>query len=194
MTFSIGGMMNILDIKFLQYLSNRNNHHGFTLIELLVVMMIMGILSAIALAAFLNLVTKAKQLEAITYVDSTTDEQVSNYIEYNQFKNQLNKFTSFPQKAKINNDNPLLENFGFLHKTENYYYGIPLTNNEIAVQMALNYNSTLKSFAGIVYVKNGKLLTMKCEAYLKEFVSKIFPKLSSISLEDIEQELQEYCD
>ncbi|NES70287.1 MAG: type II secretion system protein, partial [Okeania sp. SIO2D1] len=167
-------MVNILDVKFLQHLNYRNNHHGFTLIELLVVMMIMGILSAIALATFLNLVAKAKQIEAITYIDSITDEQVSNYIEYNQFKNQLNQFASFPQKAKINNDNPLLENFGFLHKTENYYYDIPLTNDEIAVQMAINYNSTLKSFAGIIYVKNGEILRMKCEAYLKEFVSKIF--------------------
>ena len=185
--------MNNLSRFFPQHLNNRKNTQGFTLIELLVVMIIIGILSAIGLVAFLNLVSKAKQVEAITYIDSVTEEQMSNYLEDNQFQKNLNQFESFPPKDQLNNENFLLKILGFSHKTENYFYGIPFINNKIAIQVALTKNPTTKYYAEIIYIKNSKLYRMKCEAYIQEFLSDILPKLSSVSSEDIKQELKKYC-
>ncbi|NEQ77751.1 MAG: prepilin-type N-terminal cleavage/methylation domain-containing protein [Okeania sp. SIO2C9] len=185
--------MNNLSRFFLQRLNNRKNTQGFTLIELLVVIIIIGILSSIGLVAFLNLVSKSKQVEAITYIEVVTDEQISNYTEYNQFKNNLNEFNSFPPKDKLNNNDFLLKILGFSHKTQNYFYGIPFINNEIAIQVALTKNPTTKSYAEIIYIKDSKLDRMKCEAYAQELLNNILPKLPSISSEDIQQELDQYC-
>lgn len=186
--------MNNLSRFFLQRLNNRKSTQGFTLIELLVVIIIIGILSSIGLVAFLNQVSKAKQVEGITYIKAVTDEQISNYIEDNQFKNNLNQFESFPPKDQLNNNDFILNILGFSHKTQNYFYGIPFINDEIAIQVALTKNPTIKSYAEIIYITNSKLYRMKCEAYIQEFISDILPELSSISSEDIQQELDQYCD
>ncbi|NES73158.1 MAG: prepilin-type N-terminal cleavage/methylation domain-containing protein [Okeania sp. SIO2D1] len=186
--------MNDLSRFFLQRLNNRKSTQGFTLIELLVVIIIIGILSAIGLVSFLNLVSKAKQVEGITYIEAVTDEQISNYIEDNHFKDDLNEFESFPPKNQLNNNDFLLNLLGFSHKTQNYFYGIPFINNEIAIQVALTKDPTVKSYAEIIYIKDSKVNRMKCEAYFQEFLSDILPQLPSISSEDIQQELDQYCD
>jgi type IV pilus assembly protein PilA len=72
--------------KFLQYLNQRNKEEkGFTLIELLVVIIIIGILSAIALPAFLSQANKAKQSEAKQYVASMNKGQQAYYVENSKF-------------------------------------------------------------------------------------------------------------
>ncbi|NEO55885.1 MAG: prepilin-type N-terminal cleavage/methylation domain-containing protein [Okeania sp. SIO3B5] len=185
--------MNNLSRFFLQRLNNRKNTQGFTLIELLVVIIIIGILSSIGLVSFLNLVSKAKQVEAITYIDSITEEQIINHTEDNQFQKNLNGFESFPPKDKLNNENFLLKILGFSHKTQNYFYGIPFINDEIAIQVALIDNPTIKSYAEIIYIKDSKVNRMKCEAYYQEFLSDILPKLLSVSSEDIQEELDKHC-
>jgi type IV pilus assembly protein PilA len=78
-------MKSELKAKFLQHLTRRKGNQGFTLIELLVVIIIIGILSAIALPAFLNQANKAKQSEAKTNVGSMNRAQQAMYMEKGKF-------------------------------------------------------------------------------------------------------------
>ena len=71
--------------KFLQHINKRRQDQGFTLIELLVVIIIIGILSAIALPAFLSQANKAKQSEAKQYVSSINKGQQAFYVENGKF-------------------------------------------------------------------------------------------------------------
>ncbi|MBW4418414.1 MAG: type IV pilin-like G/H family protein [Myxacorys californica WJT36-NPBG1] len=78
-------MKSELTAKFLQHLNLKKKDGGFTLIELLVVIIIIGILSAIALPAFLNQANKAKQSEAKTTVGSMNRAQQALYMEKGAF-------------------------------------------------------------------------------------------------------------
>jgi prepilin-type N-terminal cleavage/methylation domain-containing protein len=73
----------------LRYLIPKTKHSGFTLIELLVTIIIIGILSAIALPAFLKQANKAKQVEAKTYVGTMNRAQQAYYLEKDAFAVQL---------------------------------------------------------------------------------------------------------
>ena len=75
--------------KFLQHINKRRQDQGFTLIELLVVIIIIGILSAIALPAFLNQANKAKQSEAKQYVSSINKGQQAYYAENTKFGSDI---------------------------------------------------------------------------------------------------------
>jgi type IV pilus assembly protein PilA len=78
-------MKSELKAKFLQHLTRKKGDKGFTLIELLVVIIIIGILSAIALPAFLNQASKAKQSEARTSIGSMNRAQQALYMEKGKF-------------------------------------------------------------------------------------------------------------
>ena len=78
-------MQTSLKANLLKHLIAKKEDGGFTLIELLVVIIIIGILSAIALPAFLNQANRARQSEAVTYVGSMNRAQQAYYLERSAF-------------------------------------------------------------------------------------------------------------
>ena len=93
--------------KFLQHINKKRQDQGFTLIELLVVIIIIGILSAIALPAFLSQANKAKQTEAKQYVASINKGQQAYYAENTSFGTSVGVL-----------------GLGLKTETTNYIYGV----------------------------------------------------------------------
>jgi len=118
--------------KFLQHINKKRQDQGFTLIELLVVIIIIGILSAIALPAFLNQANKAKQSEGKQYVSSINKGQQAYYAENTRF----------------GADVPSL-GLGLKTATTNYNYTLDVATDSKATALASPTNtSALKGYAG----------------------------------------------
>ena len=125
--------------KFLQHINKRRQDKGFTLIELLVVIIIIGILSAIALPAFLNQANKAKQSEGKQYISSINKGQQAYYAENGYFG---------PDVAALG--------LGLKTATTNYNYtvtGVSGAANADAAAAPTN-TASLKGYAGGVGLVN----------------------------------------
>lgn len=138
--------------KFLQHINKRRQDQGFTLIELLVVIIIIGILSAIALPAFLNQANKAKQSEAKQYIASINKGQQAYYAENGKFT------ASIPDLG-----------LGLKTETTNYKYAVKLTGDSQANTNAVPSNpDSLRAYGGVVVlVDSGEAKTTQtsiCEA------------------------------
>ncbi len=116
----------------------RKQGGGFTLIELLVVIIILGILAAIALPAYLNQIQKGKQSEAKAYI-STLNKGQKAY---------------FTLKGAYGNSIDLL-GVGVPASTANYTYALSTqTSNHIsdnyAIATATPSNATLRAYTSMV--------------------------------------------
>lgn len=123
----------IVFLKWLFKAKANRVERGFTLIELLVVIIIGGILSAIALPAFLSQANKAKESEARVYIGSVNRAQQTYFMEQSKFSDSINKLG-----LGISN-------------TENYVYEIKLEKDDgdnVAYTTADPNSSALRSFSG----------------------------------------------
>jgi len=117
--------------KFLQHINKRRQDQGFTLIELLVVIIIIGILSAIALPAFLNQANKAKQSEGKQYISSINKGQQAYYAE----------------NTKFGSDVAVL-GLGLKTATTNYSYAVTAAEGNATALATPTNAAALKGYAG----------------------------------------------
>ncbi|AFY37653.1 hypothetical protein Lepto7376_1300 [[Leptolyngbya] sp. PCC 7376] len=107
--------------QLLQQLNSKKAEKGFTLIELLVVIIIIGILSAIALPAFLNQANKARQSEAKQALGAINRGQQAYYLEKQLFSTNIFGL-----------------GLGLQLATENYSYGNAATQADMEANRALD--------------------------------------------------------
>ncbi|HEY9877482.1 MAG TPA: type IV pilin-like G/H family protein [Leptolyngbyaceae cyanobacterium] len=159
-------MKSTFKANLLKHLSaKKGNEKGFTLIELLVVIIIIGILAAIALPAFLNQAAKAKQSEAKQALGATNRGQQAYRLENNQFA-------------------PTVDNLGLGIKTDtnNFTYAgaasggttgaftAPATDLTKSAALYANAKDTaaVRNYSGAVYIttddqNNATTTTLLCE-------------------------------
>ncbi|OCQ95632.1 hypothetical protein BCD67_10450 [Oscillatoriales cyanobacterium USR001] len=118
-----------------------NLNQGFTMIELLVVTMIIGILSGVALPVFLAIINKAKSVEGMNNVRNLAQSQQNYYVGAGFFTDSLQELGSTLRT-----------------ETDNYAYIIVSENNSLngAVHVALSKKIGVKSYADVVYLKDGQ--------------------------------------
>ncbi|MEM1279635.1 MAG: type IV pilin-like G/H family protein [Cyanobacteria bacterium P01_H01_bin.152] len=131
--------------NLLKHLREKKAQGGFTLIELLVVIIIIGILAAIALPAFLNQANRARESEASNYVGAVNRGQQAYFLEELQFATELAQMeVAVPNTTKnfTYGDAQTAPTAGDLSSTDTQLW---------AAVYAVPNADTLKGFAGLVY-------------------------------------------
>lgn len=136
-------LMKNFSCKLLQQINQNKSkaNQGFTLIELLVVIIIIGILSAIALPAFLNQANKARQSEAKQALGAINRGQQAYYLERQLFSDSIDGL-----------------GLGLQVSTENYSYGNAPTQAGMRSNVAMTIpgpGTTTGGGTGIEYETRG---------------------------------------
>ncbi|HEY9738697.1 MAG TPA: type IV pilin-like G/H family protein [Trichocoleus sp.] len=108
---------------------------GFTLIEMLVVIIIVAILAAIALPAFINQARRAQQGEALTYIGAINRAQQAYRLDSITFADSIDRL-----------------NIGLAGNTQLYQYSVLEGSSRIAHAAAFPQDESLEGFSGVVYV------------------------------------------
>ena len=147
--------------KFLHiFQQQQRDDRAFTIIELLIVMITIGVLSAIALPSVLNQASKAKQVEAKTYISTMNRAQQLYYLENFSFTNSIDSLE-----------------LGLRNQTNNYDYIINISNNTFVTHNAVARDSSLRSYVGITYLQiisatnTNALASIICESKVVEIGS-----------------------
>ena len=154
--------MNNLSLKLLRCLNKQNNNYGFTLIELLVVIIIIGILSAIALSSFLNLVRKAKEAEPRLKINGANKIQTNYYSENGEFSRDI-------------------ADLELPDETKNYVYDVPDKISffpippDLSIILGIPKDEQLRYFVGVIYIKNDATYYQRlCKVYEDEYLFLFF--------------------
>ena len=154
--------MNNLSLKLLRCLNKQNNNYGFTLIELLVVIIIIGILSAIALSSFLNLVRKAKEDEPRLKINGANKIQTNYYSENGEFSRDIADL-ELPDETK---------NYVYDVPDKMLFFPIP---PDLSIIIGIPKDEQLRYFVGVIYIENdGTSYQRVCKAYKKKFFLLVF--------------------
>ena len=164
--------MKNFSFKLLQQLNQKKADKGFTLIELLVVIIIIGILSAIALPAFLNQANKARQSEAKQALGAINRGQQAYYLERQGFADVIDNL-----------------GLGVASFTSNYNYGNANTAYAGTAALPSNTNQTFGGGAPQAKVKggwasySGVIATATNQAAVRDYVGITFIVPASGGLE-----------
>ncbi|WP_071880752.1 type IV pilin-like G/H family protein [[Leptolyngbya] sp. PCC 7376] len=126
-----------------------NNASGFTLIELLVVIIMIGILGAIALPAFLSQAAKARQSEAKSFVGAINRAQQAYMMERLEFADSVERLDLVRNK-----------------KSQYYSYSFVVTQTQGSVVAIPLVEDTGKTYTGAATLYQNKALvkTIICES------------------------------
>jgi type IV pilus assembly protein PilA len=129
---------------------------GFTLIEVLVVIVIVGILSAIALPAFLNQASRASQASAQSYIGAINRAQQAYRMDSPNFANSVEILDA-----------------GIPVETDRYSYAIAVAESQHTIVEAVPKDDLLAGYVGIVYINidaahNATMTTELCEGDIGE--------------------------
>ncbi|OKH12358.1 hypothetical protein NIES208_16195 [[Limnothrix rosea] IAM M-220] len=157
-------------LEFLRLRPKKNKFElisGFTLIELLIVIIIIGILSAIALPAFLSQAAKARQSEAKLFVGSINRAQQAYMMERLEFADSVDRLNIVQNK-----------------QSQYYSYSFVVTKTQGSVIAIPLVEESIRAYTGAttLYQNQAEIKTIICESPQPGLGDKKIPEWDATSL------------